>query len=88
MHGPWHMPEHPDEFYPDQPENQENEMSKYYIDRGAHRTYRYQAHGNNGTIGYMLGCYRTKEQAVEAVLRDKEERERYAGYGSRHGWDD
>lgn len=61
-------------------------MSRYYIDRGIHRTYRYQARGSTGDYGYALGSYRTKEEALEAVLRDKREQEAYRNVGP--PWDE
>lgn len=71
------------------PEKEEEPMSKYYTDKGAHRTFRYEARGDDGVIGYALGSYRTKAEAYEAVLRDKEKQEIYGrGHFGRHCYDD
>lgn len=58
-------------------------MSKYYTDRGSHRTFRYTPHARrlDGTGGYNLPACRTKEQALEAVMRDREDQERYRNVG-------
>lgn len=56
-------------------------MSEHYIDHGAHRTFRYQARGSDGCQGYSLGSFRTKAEALEAVLEDQRSQERYRGIG-------
>ncbi len=56
---------------------EDDPMSKYYTDRGAHRTFRYEAWGNDGCQGYALKSYRTKAEALKAVLEDQREQERY-----------
>lgn len=62
-------------------------MSRYYIDKGSHRTFRYEARGRTGDYGYALGSYRTKEEALEAALRDRETQERYSNVGP-GSWED
>lgn len=77
-----HLREQDDEDLPEENVT----VSKHYIDRGAHRTFRYEARGDNGTTGYALKSYRTKEEALEAVLRDKETQELYKNVGP-GSWD-
>lgn len=62
-------------------------MSRYYIDKGAHRYFRYEARGGTTDCGHALGSFHTKEQALEAVLEEKRNHEIYkhSGPGS---WED
>jgi hypothetical protein len=62
-------------------------VSKYYIDKGSHRRNRYEARGREGDYGYSLGSYSTKEEALEAALRDRESNDRYRNVGP-GSWDD
>lgn len=62
-------------------------MSRYYIDKGAHRHFRYEARGGTTDCGYALRSYHTKAEALEAVLRDREMQERYRHVGP-GSWDE
>lgn len=62
-------------------------MSRYYIDKGAHRHYRYEARGGTTDCGHSLGSFHTKEEALEAVLREKRYNEIYNPSGS-GSWND
>jgi hypothetical protein len=60
--------------------------SEHYIDKGPYRAFRYEARGVNNNVGYSIGTFRTKEKALEAVLKERHERERLnRSWGAQYG---